>query len=53
MIMTLIAPLAIVTMGVGVSCYGIVKGIDFMYQTAMGKEKPITVIKFKEWSVGK
>jgi hypothetical protein len=50
MIMTLIAPLAIVTMGVGVTCYAFVKGIDLAYQTAMDKEKPITVIKFREWS---
>jgi hypothetical protein len=53
MIMTLIAPLAVVTMGVGVTCYAVVKGIDYMYQTAIDKEKPITVIKFREWSVGK
>jgi hypothetical protein len=32
MIMTLIAPLAVVTMGVGVTCYAMIKGIDYMYQ---------------------
>jgi hypothetical protein len=37
-------------LGVGVTCYAVVKGIDYMYQTAMDKEKPITVIKFREWS---
>lgn len=33
--------------------YLIIKGIDHAFKEISGKEKPITTIKFQDWSVGK
>lgn len=43
---------AVLLMGV-VPCYTMMKGVDCVYKKMYGKEKSITTIKLKDWSVNK
>jgi hypothetical protein len=49
MIMTGLVSVSISLVLITAPVYGVIKGINFLYDDLTNKEKPVTTIKFKEW----